>query len=293
MKKLLAPILLSAVSISFISCEKNIAAWDKLTAQEKQEVLDRNKAKCLTDFTPYYNNFKKTSGDLFDQGSSYKRGTGFYHEYKVGTEVKRKVDIRVWKKDSNNRVLYFYVTETQLGTDSYFLRISETENEEMIGDLLKDQCSKAALTVTTGKSGPARAISEYEVSNAPNTDRYKDTFTYPFNTLAYFANFHLNRNVKTVNSKGEIVGTAIDYVSTFTGKDITFSNDPYNGKNAQGNFIYTQKFCTIRQDISNTNPPTNYYRVSKENNTFGYRFRQDVDDASKTCDDALPVDWSL
>lgn len=260
--------------------------WDKLTPAQRAELAARGKKECEASYKSTYNNFKNTSSGVFT-ASNYERGRGFYHEYKVDKDVKRKIDIRIWKQDVNNRVIYFYVTETNLGTNSYFLKITQAENEAMIDDLYSDHCDKTALKVTTGSSGPAKAVQEYNEPNSPNTDEYTDTFTYNFNYLAYFANFNLARDVKTVTTSGSTVGSVVKYTSSLVAKNYTFEEASYTAKR-DNNFVYSQKFCTIKENIDG-----NKYRVAKEPNTFGYVLKENSIDATKLCETTKPADWNL
>lgn len=252
--------------------------YNRLDPDERTDIDNASRDKCVATYTPIYRTFREKSNEVFNS-TSYDRAKGFYYEYKIGTDVKRKMDIRVWKRDGNADEIYFYITETQLSSESYFLRVTRVQNEEMIADLLTDHCVRTpspVYTSTTSASGPLTVKYEYLRSNAPNTDEYIDSYSLPFSNLAMFANFRLTRKVTTKNSSGTIVGTASNYASTLTSK--TYNFEGYNDASNSGR--YTQKFCDFQYEI----PADNHYRFSKDSTLTGFKW---------TCQTSLPVGWDL
>lgn len=262
---------MAALVLLGVSCkEETIQSYNNLTAAEQQAIRDRAKQKCLDTYTSIYDRFKTNSGNVFSS-SDYNRGKGFYFEYKVNTDVKRKADIRVWKRTSTD--LYFYITETNLTAKSFFLKVSRVENEDMIDDILTDHCSEPKI-YTSGSSstgGPLTITYEYEIPNAPNDDRYTDVYSFPFTELAFFTNYRQNRTLKVIKSDDTVESTT-SYVSTLATKTFTFNSNNYADTS-----YYVQSFCNIKKDAS-----ANKYRLPKE--LYGFEFE---------CEPALPGGWDL
>ena len=271
-------ILFSLILLNSSCKQEEIEAYDSLTSAERDAIQNASRDKCISTYSPTYASFKKNSNDVFDS-SSYNRELGFYHEYKAGTEVKRKMDIRVWKRDGNADEIYFYVTETQLASESYFLRITRAQNEEMIDDLLLDHCVRtpARIYESSMTSSALTVKYEFEKSNAPNTDEYIDTYSLPFTSLAMFANFRLSRKITTRASDGDVVGSAVNYTSTLTTK--TYDFEGFN--DATNSARYTQKFCDFQYELP---APDNQYRFSKESSFIGFKIN---------CDTVVPAEWNL
>lgn len=266
-------ILLLISILSLVSCQEEVQMYDKLDDNERTDIDNQSNATCITNFTPIYDTFKEKSAEIFDS-STYDRAKGFYHEYKSGNDVKRKLDIRVWKRDSTTREIYFYITETQLATESYFFRITQTQADEIISDLLTDHCTKF-YTSTTSSNGPLTVKYEYNKSNAPNTDYYVDTYSLPFTYNPFFANFQLSRTVTTKNSEGTVQGTAVSYTSTLTAKTYTFDSDV-----ATSSAYYTQKFCNLKRDATSSK-----YRFSTSSSIIGFQ--------TECVETTPPAGWNL
>lgn len=281
MKKLL---FLSLTILLAFSCkEEEVQTWDDLTEAQKNEIRLRAQKRCEADYLATFNRFKATSSSDVFNSTNYDREKGFHLDYKENDSVKRSVDIRVWKRDSSAREVYFYITETLLGSDSYFLRITGTENDDMIDDLFSVHCDRKnfpAFSSTTGDNGPQKVIQEYSVSNSPNIDEYTDTYELSFSRLAYFANYRLSRTVKQVKADDtDSVVKTINYKSEFKNKSFDFEADIYDAKRTATEYYFTQKFCTIEASVT----PAGYF-PSKDPNKFGYTL---------TCQTTKPADWDL
>lgn len=261
----------------FISCkQEEIQSFEDLTQIEQDAIRNASRDKCLSLVAANYTKFKNDSNKVFDS-TSYDRERGFYHEYKLGSEVKRKMDIRIWKRDADADEIYFYITETQLASESYFLRITKAQNEEMIDDLKADHCVRSPARVydSTISSASLSVKYEYDKSNAPNTDEYIDTYSLPFSSLAMFANFRLTRKITTKDSDDDVVGSPANYSSTLVAKNYDFEGytDPTNAAR------YTQKFCDFQYETGTQ------YRFSQETTNIGFKW---------TCTTgAVPVGWDL
>lgn len=279
MKKLLIVFLLALLS----SCvQEEIQSFNDLSPSEQDAIRQTSYLKCLAQYQIIYNRFKNTSNQVFDS-TSYDREKGFYFEYKSGTEVKKKLDIRVWKRDGNADEIYFYITDTQIGSENYFLRVTRNQNESMIDDLLEDHCRKPSVyTSSTGESGPLSIKYEFERSNAPNTDVYTDTFSLPFSSLAVFANFRIGRKITTKNSSGETVGSAQNYTSSLVTKSYDFDGYTIPTDSTR----YTQKFCNlVEENVVINGANTTAYRFSQVPSNLGFRL--------SCTEGTVPGDWNL
>ncbi len=279
MKKIFFFIVMSFL----LSCvQEEVESFNDLSPSEQEAIRQNSYLKCIAQFQTIYNRFKNNSNQVFDS-TSYDREDGFYFEYKLATEVKKKLDIRVWKRDANAGDLYFYITDTQIGSENYFLRVTRSQNETMIDDLLEDHCRKPSVyTSSSGDSGPLSIKFEFERSNAPNIDAYTDTFSLPFSSLAVFANFTIVRKITTKNSNGETVGSAQNFSSSLVSKSYNFEGytDPTDGSR------YTQKFCDVVTETVVINGVTkNAYRFSQVPSNLGYRF--------SCTEGAVPAGWNL
>lgn len=265
------------------SCvQEEVQSFNDLSPSEQDAVRQTSYQKCLAQYQIIYNRFKNTSNQVFDS-SSYDREKGFYFEYKLGSEVKKKLDIRIWKRDGNADEIYFYITDTQIGSENYFLRVTRAQNESMIDDLLEDNCRKPSVyTSSAGDNGPLSIKYEFERSNAPNTDVYTDTFSLPFSSLALFANFRIGRKITTKNSSGTTVGTAQTYTSSLVTKSYDFEDYSTPTDSTR----YTQKFCDlVEESVVINGATTNAYRFSQVPTNLGFRFSCAVG--------TVPGGWSL
>ena len=273
------------LAFTFVSCnEKVIESYDDLTPDEQEEIRNYSYLRCKSQYQSIYDRFKNTSNEVFDS-SSFDRENGFYFEYKQGTasDVKKKMDIRIWKRDGTLDEIYFYITDVVLGSESYFLRLTRSENEEMIDDLLEDHCLRPLIyTSSSADYGPLSISYSYDKINAPNTDSYVDVYSLPFSNPAFFANFRISRKVTTTDSNGDAVGTAVSYSSTLISK--TYSFDSYTDPSDSSR--YTQKFCNPATESAVVNGATvNVFRFSQDTSFFGFK----IDCVEGTA----PVGWNL
>lgn len=267
LKILLLPLML----LSLVSCREEVSGWDGLTQAERDYLREQAQIQCKANNTVNFNNFKKRSAQIFTS-SGYNRGNGFYHEYKEGDSVKKKIDFRVWKRTPTD--MYFYVTENFLGTTNYFLRLRLVDNEDLIDQLLEDYCAKERVFTTSsvGTYGPLSVRKDYVIPNPPHRDEYSDSYTFNFDQPAYFATFTLKRTVKVLDNEGKEVEKQ-SYSSSWTAKNYTFeSNDPTNST------YYSQRFCELQP--GNVKLPFE--------GEIGYPIQRAAD-----CSNAIPGDWNL
>ncbi len=264
------------ILIVSLSCkQEEIQAFNELTEQEQDVIRSRGTAQCNANYSVVFNRWKTMSADVFTN-SSYQRGRGFNFVFKKADASIRTVDIQVWKQDSDE--IYFYVIDS-VASDNYFLRIKKTDNELMIDDLLEAFCSRPILyTSSTGDSGPLTMLNEYTLTRSPNYEEIDDTYSMPFTSLAYFANFRLRRVLKTIRTTDNVLLTTDTYTSTLTNKDLTFASNDWSNAT-----YFSQRFCVIKRDTK--------YRFGRERNVEGFKI--DLTDTAGTCPTAKPGDWDL
>lgn len=231
------------IFLLLVSCKESTSQFDSLPQVDQDYIRTIATAKCLSTNTPYYNNFKDQSETVFTTNTSFDRGDGFFHELKA-TGYTKSVDIRIWKRTATE--IYFYITNKVPATTQYFLRVKLSENELMIDRLLTDHCDKTY--VSSASSGSLSVVKEHDITVAPNRDHYKDTYSFNFSYLAYFASFNLSRSVITYDTSNVQVGTTISYASTLVAKVYTFDST-----DATDAALYTQSFCEI-DDVGGTYP---------------------------------------
>lgn len=248
------------------SCtEREIEAYDDLTPGEQDEIRNRGRQQCLEKLTSTYQNFKTESAQVFSS-TGYDRGKGFSYEF-AGGSVKKVLDVKIWKRTP--LAIYFYVTSEN--EDDYFLKLSRVENELIIDALLDAHCLRPEIYTSTISSSNLTMKNEYVLPKAPNREKFIDTYSMPFNSLAAFANFRITRTRATFDNEDNQIDTTTQYNSTRTNKSYEFnSTDPFSSE-------YNQKFCLI--DGSND------YRFPKERGVEGFKYT-----CTSTAD---PVIWDL
>lgn len=267
-------ILLSLLAI-LISCKsEEIQSFSKLTPDEQAAIRTRGTQLCLDTNTVIYNRFKSRSASMFTS-SIFQRGDGFEFLFKNGATTERTVEIKVWKQTATE--MFFYITDDQAPGD-YFLRVQNTDNDQMIDDLLAIHCRRPVLyTSSVGTNGPLTMVNDYELPKAPNTEVYKDTYTMPFDYPAFFANYRIGRTKSVEDVNDDPVGSAVTYTSTLTAKSYTFNTD-----NAEDDREYNQKFCVFNRGTG--------YQFARERNVEGFK----IDFTNLTvCPTTKPVAWNL
>jgi hypothetical protein len=264
LKKLLALIFL--LNFSFACKEEEIPYYDKLTADEQRAIREMGKTQCLAKVTPSYDKFKKTSAGVF-ASKAYNRGNGFEFQFKNGSTVERTVGLMIWKRTASE--IYFYVTDTRLA--DYFLKFSKADNDQMIDDLKEVHCLRPEIYVSSISSS-LTMTDNYILPKGTDKEEYDDKFTMGFNSLAFFANYNINRTKKVFDVDDRQVGNTVTYTSTFVSKAYTFASDNYQAPE------FTQNFCDV------TRPATGY-RFANERNVEGFKI--------SNCSATLPAGWNL
>lgn len=263
-------LILLIILVTLSSCREEKSLWNELSPDEQAYLRSRARVKCEEDNATAYKNFKKLSGESFTS-STYNRAKGVEIKFKQGDAVSVTTDMKVWKKDTINNVLYFYVTKTNsdFSTDSYFLRLPVIQNDDVIDDFLSDQCDEI-YTASIGSSGPLSIKYPYTVKISSGKYEYTDNYSFKFDEPAFLGSYRLSRKVVTFNSKDEQTNTA-SFTSTLTNKTYSnFASADYT------NPAYVQKFCILDFETGSE------YRLSKTE--LGFK---------KTCLSTPPVDWDL
>lgn len=235
---------LVALLLILVGCNKSTNEWDELTEAERRIIRQRQNAACRSEVTDNYQKFKDSSAATFTS-SAYQRNDSYKVLFKEGSSTKKTTNLQVWKQDTSNEVIYFYVSETLIGTSSYFLKLSRTQNEEIIDDLLDDHCGR----VYESSAGSTSVTAKYEFDLNGEIDNYTDTYTLNYSKLAYFAAHSLARKYVKKDTDGDVTSTT-NYTSELTTDALTdFVSTNYADTyvNTSGTTVnrYTQNFCEI------------------------------------------------
>lgn len=256
-----------------VSCREEIQGWEQLTADERTAINNRAMARCNSNNAGPKAGFKETSAAIFTN-VYYARNYGYIGKYtKEGSSSETaSVELRVWKQDSTNNVLYFYVTEVNGSINTnYFLKVNQVQNEEIIDDLVTDYCeNKVYSYLYSDDDGPMSVTYTYDKATTSGTDTYADTYTFQFGQLAFMAAHSLSRRIDSKNSSGTITATT-KYTSTYTQKTYTDTGLSTDYSD------YTQSFCELAEET------TGIYRLSQT--VIGFKLG--------TCASSLPADWDL
>lgn len=264
------------------SCkEEEIQSFDSLTPEEQDAIRNMSYQRCVSEFSQTYQNFKDDSSGVFTS-TTYERGYSWKFEYKLSSTVLRTMDVRVWRQAPNETpaAIYFHVTDRpQGGTGDvdYFLKITQTQNEAMIDQLLQDHCRKpAVMTITSSSDGPANASYQFTTTS---TSRYTDNYILYFTHLAFFANYNFSRKYEILDSEGNVTSTS-NYTSTFTPQGVyAFPTTDYENTT----HYPSQKYCTVALNGDGL------YRF-EDSGTIGYIIN--TSDAAQ-CASSIPGTWSL
>jgi hypothetical protein len=270
---LIKTLALVSLFLLTLSCEERIGKYNDLTPDEQNYIRERSRLQCVDSYFSIYDRFKKRSATEVFGSANYDRERGFYNEYK-GPSSTRKVDIAIWKQTATE--IYFYITEELEGKSSYFLRVTQAQNEAFIDQLLDDHCRKVYKS-STGSDGPLSVVYEFDKINSNNRDYYTDTYTLEFNKLAFFGRFKKSRSVDTRTiSDNTRVGEVQSYTSTLVAKNFDFAGNDDATNAAQ----YTQSFCEQAFEVESK-----------------YRFTLDttgsVQSLKLNCTATPPADWDL
>jgi hypothetical protein len=256
-----------------IACREEVEGWNSLSPDEQEEISSRALRNCLSSNAAYYEEFISDSSKTYEL-STYERGKGFLHEFKLDSTTLHSVELRVWRNASEE--IYFYVTESDESGSvaSYFLRVEKTQNEEMINQFKTDHCEKYYSSVSISDGGPLVVKLEYDVAAGSDSKEYTDTYTFNFSKLAFLGNYFLERKVITKDSE-DVQTESKSYSSTFSSK--TYSSD-FPTTDFSDSDEYEQNFCELIPESGQS-----VFRLTEE--TIGFN--------NKNCSTSLPADWNL
>lgn len=292
-----------ALILAFVACKESTSEYDKLSPTDQAYIRNLSAEQCREKFTQTFKNFKDNSARAWDLNVGYKRGNGFHQEFLEGSTALSKVDFKIWKVDATD--IYFYITESTSSVEnSFFLKLSRVQNEDMISDLAEDFCTKKYTGNSSGASGPLTINQEFIRTNTTNTnhyDHYLDVYTIGFDKPVYMGPFNVTRTVTTtdrVETGGTTIGTAKSFKTTMAAQTYVFTdNAQYNTLNV-GTPYYVQNFCEPEETTGevdvNGNPvfrlykfPANSDRTATSSTIFRFGF-------NFTCTPTtIPAGWDL
>lgn len=248
--------------------------YDKLPPNEQAAISSMGNRQCLSKLAEAYGNWKSESAtQVFSNTKAYKRNVGWKFTGK-GDSGDITIDIGIWKRTATE--IYFLISDSRATFPSYFLRITQVENDEMIEDLKQAHCLRPEIYKSSINSSTLTMTNEYTLMIPPNKDVYTDVYSMSLKQLAFFANFNYTRTKKTYDVNDDQTG---DTVSYNTAKLEPLGRDYDTYLNWSDPTRYTQKFCVIH----NSEP----YRFVKERNAVGFKILE------SDCEDTPPAGWDL
>lgn len=265
MKWLLVPLLVISGA-----CRKEKGIWDELTPAEQEAVRERARASCLRDSAETYADFRDASRGVFSS-TAWQRNDAWRHQLKNGDTVETTHDVQVWKQTPT--ALYLVVTRTigSASPETFFLRITDVANDDMIADLQRQVCLGQ---VRASGTGPITVTADYTTTVTDGTRKTTDTYTFNRSLFAYAATaWHVTRKIEARNAAGTVTSTT-NLTSTFAARtDATaLSTDPTT---------YGSHFCDVVEPTADTTDPELRYKVPY------------VVPEPAGCASTLPGDWDL
>ena len=210
-------IILLSLLLFCSSCRKEVAGWDKLSADEQDYLRTRSRTTCLSNSAANFNTFKESSNNNFDSFSESKT-------WKIETKQKEGttetlVDtsyLSVWKKDTE--ALYFIWTNNKTSPASIkFIKVIDTQNEEMISDLLWKKCALRDSYVITdsGSKLDVTLVGQKTNQTASAYDLVGYDFVLNYNLLAFLGSFQEKKIVKSYKNDGTLTKT-VSYTTTLS-----------------------------------------------------------------------------
>lgn len=215
------------------ACGKTENAFNKLSPEEKNWLIEQGRVQCLSDVAKDFKTFKAKSAEQFFE---LTRGDTFTHQVKVksvDTEL-RSTRIQVWKVRPTAIYLLLTHTSAEDSTPDYqFVKVTPQTNNEMIDSLMQKRCSKVEGTTAT----QTNSNMTYNVVSSTNVAGDRKTVSTKVNTstfdhLALFGNFHYTLKVETFTRDGKAVPEVPTKITDGTIKpvdDIAFDYATYSG----------------------------------------------------------------
>lgn len=236
--------------LTVCACRKEKGVWSELTPEEQAAVRERALNTCLRDSTETYDAFRDASSGVFTS-TSWQRNDAWKHELKNGTTVDTTHDIQVWKQTPTE--LYLVVTRTVGATaaETYYLRITQAANDDMIEDLQRQVCNGQ---VSASGTNPIVVKVDYETTVVGGSRETSDTYSFSGSFFAYAATaWNVTRTVRALDSEGKVTSTT-NLTSTFTAvtNPTPLSTDPAT---------YGNRFCDIVEPAADVSDPAIRYKV--------------------------------
>jgi len=246
---------LIALAALFIlaSCQEEKGIWDTLTPAEQAAVRAQAIAECKSSNQVRFDALKNST--TFFQSTSWARNKAYKHELKNGDTVDTLNEIQVWKQDTVSNVVYLWVKQTK-GSDltSFFVRITKTQHQEMVDDLLDDLCDKN-ITATTS-TNPITISKSYTQTVTPNKREFSDTYSYQTDETPFIATtYRLTRKIVTKVIADDSVVSTTNLSSTFS----TVADPVALGSNPDS---YATIYCDLETPATRFGIPYTYSCVT-------------------------------
>lgn len=252
-----------ALLVLVAACQEEKGIWDQLSPAEQAAVRAQAVAECKSSNQTRFDAIKNSTG--FFQSTTWQRSKAFKHELKNGEAVDTLNEIQVWKQDTAANVVYLWIKQTKgSDLDSFFLRITKAQHEQMVTDLLDDLCDKN-ITATTA-SNPLPVTKTYTQTATPNKREFTDTYSLQIDETPFVAAvYRLTRKIVTKKIADDAIVSTVNLASTFT----TVAEPEVLGSNPDS-------YATIYCDLVTPTPPTRF--------SLPYTYN---------CVTSLPVGWNL
>ena len=255
--------LVIALLLILAACQEEKGIWDQLTPAEQAAVRAQAVAECKSSNQARFDAIKNSTG--FFQSTTWQRNKAFKHELKNGEVVDTLNEIQVWKQDTVSNIVYLWIKQTK-GSDleSFFVRITKDQHDQMVTDLLDDLCDKN-ITATTA-TNPIPVTEAYTQTASPNKREFTDTYSLQIDETPFVgATYRLTRKIVTKKIADDSVVSTVNLASTFaavTEPEVLGSNP--------------NSYATIYCDLVTPTSPTRF--------TLPYTY---------TCVTTLPGGWNL
>ncbi len=269
MKRLL---FLALLGLACGACRKEEGIWDELSPAERAALRERALRDCISNSNARFSEFKDGVDALYTS-ASWQRNKAYKHELKNGETVDTTHNVQVWKQSASE--LYLVVTRT-IGSNTpvtYFLRIPNATNDDILDDLQLEVCAqRATLVSSSGSSMTVRK--EYKQTVVGGTRETTDTYTMPYALSPYMGTaWRFTRKIVAKDTAGKVTSTT-NLVSSWNS---VASPTPLNADpNTYGNF-----YCDIIEPAADAEFPDLRYKAP-------YLIPE-----PSTCPTVLPAGWSL
>ncbi len=200
--------------LGLAACQEEKPIWDQLTELERDAVREEAERECTLANQSRFDAIKNSTG--FFQSTTWQRNKAFKHELKNGETVDTLNEIQVWKQDTAANIVYLWVKQTKgSDLDSFFIRITKTQHENMVDGLLKNLCAR---TITaTSSTNPIPVTKSYTQTATPNKREFTDTYSIQLDETPFVGGtYRLTRKIVTKKIADDAVVSTLNLASTFT-----------------------------------------------------------------------------